>query len=78
MRPKSWAGRIVCPTALAAYVFSGSTTAATRVAGLLEAGMVGVNNFALAMAETPFGGVKESGFAEKAAHLPSASFWFRS
>ncbi len=58
-----WANRL--PYGLAAYVFSGSTTAATRVAGLLEAGMVGVNNFALAMAETPFGGVKESGFGRE-------------
>jgi succinate-semialdehyde dehydrogenase/glutarate-semialdehyde dehydrogenase len=27
--------------------------------------MVGINNFALASAETPFGGVKESGFGRE-------------
>ncbi|GIK88508.1 MAG: NAD-dependent succinate-semialdehyde dehydrogenase [Betaproteobacteria bacterium] len=53
------------PYGLAAYAFTNSARDAARLADELEAGMVAINNFALATAETPFGGVKESGFGRE-------------
>ena len=47
---------------LAAYAFTRSLDIATNVADDLEAGWIGVNNFSPALAEAPFGGVKDSGF----------------
>ncbi len=47
---------------LAAYAFTRSLDVATNIADDLEAGWVGVNNFSPALAEAPFGGVKDSGF----------------
>ena len=47
---------------LAAYAFTRSLDVATNVADDLEAGWIGVNNFSPALAEAPFGGVKDSGF----------------
>lgn len=53
------------PYGLAAYAFTRSAKAAARLGEELEAGMVAINHFALATAETPFGGVKESGFGRE-------------
>ena len=53
------------PYGLAAYAFTQSAKCAAKLADGLEAGMVAINNFALASAETPFGGVKESGFGRE-------------
>lgn len=53
------------PYGLAAYAFTQSAKSAEKLADGLEAGMVAINNFALASAETPFGGVKESGFGRE-------------
>lgn len=53
------------PYGLAAYVFTKSAQQAEYCAARIEAGMVGVNNFALATVETPFGGVKESGYGRE-------------
>lgn len=50
---------------LAAYVWSQSLHRATTTAAKIESGMVGVNTFALASAETPFGGIKESGYGRE-------------
>jgi len=50
---------------LAAYVFTGNTRTAFLAAEGLEAGMVGVNNLAIATAEAPFGGIKESGYGRE-------------
>ena len=47
---------------LAAYAFTRSLDIATNIADDLEAGWIGVNNFSPALAEAPFGGVKDSGF----------------
>lgn len=47
---------------LAAYAFTRSLDVATNVADGLEAGWIGINNFSPALAEAPFGGVKDSGF----------------
>jgi len=53
------------PYGLAAYAFTGSTSRATAIADALESGMVGVNNLAVSLPETPFGGVKESGYGHE-------------
>jgi succinate-semialdehyde dehydrogenase/glutarate-semialdehyde dehydrogenase len=53
------------PYGLAAYAFTNSAKQATLIGDALEAGMVGVNSFAISTAETPFGGVKESGYGHE-------------
>jgi succinate-semialdehyde dehydrogenase/glutarate-semialdehyde dehydrogenase len=49
------------PYGLAAYAFTTSTRNATKIGDALESGMVTINHLGLAAAETPFGGVKDSG-----------------
>jgi len=49
------------PFGLAAYAFTTSTKNATKIGDSLESGMVTINHLGLAVAETPFGGVKDSG-----------------
>jgi len=51
--------------ALASYVFTKSLELANKTSKGLVAGMVGVNSFALATAEVPFGGIKASGFGRE-------------
>jgi len=46
---------------LAAYVWSTDLTAVERLANGLEAGAVAVNSWQVSLAETPFGGVGDSG-----------------
>lgn len=53
------------PYGLASYVFTNSLATATHVSNRLEAGMVTINHFGLALAETPLGGVKESGMGSE-------------
>jgi succinate-semialdehyde dehydrogenase/glutarate-semialdehyde dehydrogenase len=53
------------PFGLAAYLFTDRLRTAERAAEALEAGMVGINDFALAASEAPFGGVKESGIGRE-------------
>lgn len=50
------------PYGLAAYVFSQNPGTIARAGGALDAGVVGVNHTAVHEAETPFGGVNESGY----------------
>ena len=50
---------------LSAYVFTRSPDCARRVVRALKAGMVGVNSFALAAAEAPFGGTNHSGMGRE-------------
>ncbi len=50
------------PFGLAGYAFTESISTAHRVAEKLEVGMLSINGFGLGRPETPFGGVKESGF----------------
>jgi succinate-semialdehyde dehydrogenase/glutarate-semialdehyde dehydrogenase len=50
---------------LAAYAFTNSTKTANAIGDALQAGMVGINTFSISMAETPFGGVKESGYGHE-------------
>jgi succinate-semialdehyde dehydrogenase/glutarate-semialdehyde dehydrogenase len=49
------------PYGLAAYAFATSARTQAAVAEGLEAGMVGINSFAVSNPETPFGGIKDSG-----------------
>jgi len=53
------------PYGLAAYAFTESAKRAMLISDALEAGMVGVNVVAMAAADAPFGGVKESGFGSE-------------
>ncbi len=53
------------PFGLAAYAFTSSAQTATAIGDALEAGMVGINSVAISTSETPFGGVKESGYGHE-------------
>jgi succinate-semialdehyde dehydrogenase / glutarate-semialdehyde dehydrogenase len=50
---------------LAAYVFTRDPVRMREAVSRIEAGMVGVNSFALAAAEAPFGGIKASGMGRE-------------
>ncbi|MBM3573000.1 MAG: NAD-dependent succinate-semialdehyde dehydrogenase [Alphaproteobacteria bacterium] len=50
---------------LAAYAFTKSAATATAVSDALESGMVGLNHLGISLPETPFGGVKESGYGHE-------------
>jgi succinate-semialdehyde dehydrogenase/glutarate-semialdehyde dehydrogenase len=50
---------------LASYVFTRDAATASDLSARLRAGMVGVNTYALAAAEAPFGGVRDSGFGRE-------------
>ncbi len=53
------------PFGLAAFAFTENGRRANLVGELLEAGMVGINTFNISGADTPFGGVKDSGFGSE-------------
>ncbi|HEY3642968.1 MAG TPA: NAD-dependent succinate-semialdehyde dehydrogenase [Xanthobacteraceae bacterium] len=53
------------PFGLAAYAFTSSARTATAIGDALEAGMVGVNSVAVSAPETPFGGIKDSGYGHE-------------
>ena len=53
------------PYGLAAYLFTADLGRAHALSAALEAGMVGVNHFGVSQPETPFGGVKESGYGSE-------------
>lgn len=53
------------PFGLASYAFTSSTKTATAIGSVIEAGMVSINSFGLALPETPFGGVKDSGYGSE-------------
>ena len=50
------------PFGLAAFAFTENGRRANLLGDALEAGMVGINSFAISSADAPFGGVKDSGF----------------
>ena len=50
---------------LASYAYTSSSRTATRVAAEVEAGMMSINHHGLALPETPFGGVKDSGYGSE-------------
>lgn len=53
------------PYGLAAYAYTRSGSRATRVGMSVESGMVSINHHGIALPETPFGGVKESGYGSE-------------
>ena len=53
------------PFGLSSHVFTNSLKTATKVSNGLEAGMVNINHFGSALAETPFGGIKDSGIGSE-------------
>jgi succinate-semialdehyde dehydrogenase/glutarate-semialdehyde dehydrogenase len=53
------------PFGLASYAFTKDAKVATKVADALESGMVTINHFGIALPETPFGGIKDSGFGHE-------------
>lgn len=53
---------------LAGYFYTSDISQAWRVAEKLEVGMVGVNESMISTVESPFGGVKQSGFGVEGSH----------
>jgi succinate-semialdehyde dehydrogenase/glutarate-semialdehyde dehydrogenase len=50
---------------LAGYAFTSSSATATAIGDAIQSGMVGVNSVTISTPETPFGGVKESGYGSE-------------
>ncbi|MCS6767041.1 MAG: NAD-dependent succinate-semialdehyde dehydrogenase [Candidatus Protistobacter heckmanni] len=50
---------------LASYAFTSSAKTAAAIGAGIEAGMVGINSVVIALPETPFGGVKDSGYGHE-------------
>ncbi|WP_158742503.1 NAD-dependent succinate-semialdehyde dehydrogenase [Acidisphaera sp. L21] len=50
---------------LASYAYTSNSTTATRIAAEVESGMMSINHHGLALPETPFGGVKDSGYGSE-------------
>lgn len=53
------------PFGLASYAFTKNANTATKIADALDHGMVTINHFGIALPETPFGGVKDSGYGHE-------------
>jgi succinate-semialdehyde dehydrogenase/glutarate-semialdehyde dehydrogenase len=53
------------PYGLAAYAFTRDSSRAELIRRDIESGLVGLNTFAVTWPETPFGGVKESGYGSE-------------
>ena len=53
------------PFGLAAFAFTENGRRANLLGDAIEAGMVGINTFAISTADAPFGGVKDSGFGSE-------------
>lgn len=53
------------PFGLASYVFTNNLQTAHTVSNELQVGMVNINHFGVALPETPFGGVKDSGIGSE-------------
>lgn len=54
-----------CEMGLSAYAFTRSPDRARRTVSALKSGMVGINSFALAASEAPFGGTNHSGLGRE-------------
>ena len=61
---KCWEGPMRCLMAFH-HMHSTNTKNALAVQNGLQAGMVNINHFGQALAETPFGGIKESGIGSE-------------
>jgi succinate-semialdehyde dehydrogenase/glutarate-semialdehyde dehydrogenase len=53
------------PYGLASYAFTRSSATASMLASELEVGMLSINHLGLGLPETPFGGVKDSGYGSE-------------
>ncbi|MDE2435302.1 MAG: NAD-dependent succinate-semialdehyde dehydrogenase [Sphingomonadales bacterium] len=53
------------PYGLAAFAFTENMRQANLLGDAIESGMVGINTFAISVADAPFGGIKESGFGSE-------------
>lgn len=53
------------PFGLASYAFTNNLQTAHTVSNELQAGMVSINHFGVSTAETPFGGIKDSGIGSE-------------
>ena len=53
------------PFGLASYAFTKDAKTATKVSDMLDQGMVSINHFGIALPETPFGGIKDSGYGHE-------------
>jgi succinate-semialdehyde dehydrogenase/glutarate-semialdehyde dehydrogenase len=53
------------PYGLAAFAFTENGRRANMLGDAIEAGMVGINSFAISVPDAPFGGVKQSGFGSE-------------
>ena len=53
------------PFGLAAFAFTNEVRRANLLGDALEAGMVGINTFAIGGPDAPFGGVKQSGYGSE-------------
>ena len=62
------------PYGLAAFAFTENGRRANLLGDALEAGMVGINNFAISSADAPFGGIKHSGFGSEGGPEGLASY----
>jgi succinate-semialdehyde dehydrogenase/glutarate-semialdehyde dehydrogenase len=59
---------------LAGYIFSNNLNTVIRVSKRLQCGMVGVNTGLMSAAETPFGGIKESGIGREGSKYGLAEY----
>ena len=53
------------PFGLASYAYTRSAKTVATVGTMVEAGMMSINHHGLALPETPFGGVKDSGYGSE-------------
>lgn len=53
------------PYGLAAYAFTNNLQAAKTIEQEMQAGMIGLNTFQVTLPETPFGGMKDSGYGSE-------------
>jgi succinate-semialdehyde dehydrogenase/glutarate-semialdehyde dehydrogenase len=53
------------PWGLASYAYTSSLKTAGAISAAIESGMVSINHHGLALPETPFGGVKDSGYGSE-------------
>jgi succinate-semialdehyde dehydrogenase/glutarate-semialdehyde dehydrogenase len=53
------------PIGLGSYAFTSNGHTAAKISRSMKAGMLAINHFAIALPETPFGGVMDSGFGSE-------------
>jgi succinate-semialdehyde dehydrogenase/glutarate-semialdehyde dehydrogenase len=62
------------PYGLAAYAYTRSAQTAQALSSSVESGMLSINHAGLALPETPFGGIKESGYGSEGGSEAIASY----